>query len=124
LPDRVGGARVSLVCILIEAAGLAFIWYAPSPNMAILGSFVIGMGYSLVYPGFGVEVVRLTPLESRGLAMGTYTAFLDLSLGIANPALGIVADHAGLGPVFLTSIVIVLLSTGIAVRLLQISVPT
>src|SRR5439155_24443976 len=29
LPDRIGGAKVALVCILIEAAGQALIWLAP-----------------------------------------------------------------------------------------------
>ncbi|HEU4680051.1 MAG TPA: hypothetical protein VFS35_11055 [Terrimicrobiaceae bacterium] len=31
-----------------------------------------------------------------GLAMGAYTAFRDLSLGLASPALGLVAIGAGL----------------------------
>jgi hypothetical protein len=44
----------------------------------------------------GRELHRAPP-ESRGLAMGAYTAFLDLALGLANPALGLVASGAGLG---------------------------
>jgi predicted MFS family arabinose efflux permease len=51
--------------------------------------------------------------------MGAYTAFLDLSLGLASPALGLVANRAGLGSVFLVSAVVVLCATGIAVRLLR-----
>src|SRR5207253_2476981 len=34
LPDRIGGARVALVCVLIEAAGQALIWLAPWPTLA------------------------------------------------------------------------------------------
>ena len=85
LPDRIGGAKVALVCVLIEAAGQALIWLAPLPALALLGAAVTGFGYSLVYPGFGVEAVRDAPPQSRGLAMGAYTAFLDLALGVANP---------------------------------------
>ena len=36
-----------------------------------------------------------------GLAMAAYTAFLDLALGLANPALGLVAGGFGLGAAFL-----------------------
>ncbi len=37
LPDRIGGARVALVCILIEALGQALIWLAPSSTVALVG---------------------------------------------------------------------------------------
>ncbi|MBV8276743.1 MAG: MFS transporter, partial [Verrucomicrobia bacterium] len=119
LPDRIGGARIALVCVLVEAAGQALIWLAPFPALAFLGTAVTGFGYSLVYPGFGVEAVRHAPPQSRGLAMGAYTAFLDLALGVANPALGLVASGAGLSGVYLVSTLVVLCAAAIAVRLLK-----
>jgi MFS family permease len=122
LADRIGGAKVALVSALIEAIGLALIWLAPWGALALIGAGVTGFGYSLVYPGFGVEAVRRAPAESRGLAMGAYTAFLDLALGLANPALGLVAGRVGLGAVFLTSALAVTCSAGVAVRLLLWSV--
>jgi predicted MFS family arabinose efflux permease len=112
------GARIALVCVLIEAAGQALIWLAPGPALALLGAAVTGFGYSLVYPGFGVEAVLRAPPQSRGLAMGAYTACLDLALGLVNPALGLVAGGAGLGRVYLVSTLVVLCATAIAVRLL------
>jgi MFS family permease len=121
LPDRIGGARVSLVCVLIETAGLAMIWLAPSSMLVFVGSAVTGLGYSLVYPGFGIEAVRLAPPENRGLAMGAYTAFLDLSLGLSSPALGFIANRAGINSVFLLSTIIVFGAVGIAMRLLYVS---
>ena len=62
-----------------------------------------------------MEAVRRAPRESRGLAMGAYTAFLDLSLGVTGPALGLVAGVAGLGSVFLVSTLVVLGSAAVAV---------
>jgi predicted MFS family arabinose efflux permease len=108
-----------LVCVLIEAVGQALIWLAPSSIMALIGASVTGLGYSLVYPGFGVEAVRHAPPQSRGLATGAYTAFLDLALGLANPALGLVASGAGLGVVFLVSMLVVLCAAAIALPLLS-----
>jgi len=119
LPDKIGGARVALVCVVVEAAGLAMIWVAPSALWVFIGGAVTGLGYSLVYPGFGLEAVRLTPPEAKGLAMGAFTAFLDLSLGVANPALGLLAGHAGLRSVFLVSTLIVLSAAFVALRLLR-----
>jgi predicted MFS family arabinose efflux permease len=122
LPDRVGGARVALVCILIEAVGQALIWLAPSSTAALVGVTLSGLGYSLVYPGLGVEAIRRAPPHNRGLAMGAYTVCLDLSLGVASPALGLIAGR-GLGSVYLASTLVVLGSAFIALHLRHASAP-
>jgi len=118
LADRIGGAKVALVSVLIEAAGQALIWLAPWSALALIGAALTGFGYALAYPGFGVEAVRRAPPQSRGLAMGAYTAFLDVALGLASPALGLIAGVADLGTVFLVSMLVVLCAAVIAGRLL------
>jgi len=104
---------------VIEAAGQALIWLAPAPWLALLGAALTGLGYSLVYPGFGVEAVLRVPADSRGLAMGAYTAFLDLALGAGGPLLGLVASDAGLGSVFLVGALAALAAVPIAARMLR-----
>src|SRR5262249_20817619 len=47
LPDKIGGAKVALLCVLIEAAGQAMIWLAPWSALALFGAAVTGLGYSL-----------------------------------------------------------------------------
>ena len=118
LPDRIDSPRVALMCVLIEAAGQALIWLADTPGWVFAGSALAGLGYSLVYPGFGVEAVRRAPPENRGLAVGAYTACLDLALGIASPLLGLIASGAGLGAVFFSSALIVLCAAAVAIWLL------
>ena len=117
-PDRLGGARIALVCVLIEAAGLALIWLAPGRGTAAVGAALAGFGYSLVYPGLGVEAVGRAPPQSRGVAMGAYTVFLDVALGFGSPALGLVAGRFGLDAAFLVSALIALGAAVIALRLL------
>ncbi|MGY4161826.1 MFS family permease [Bradyrhizobium sp. USDA 4461] len=124
LPDRIGGPLVALVCILIEAAGQALIWLAAMPVLVFAGAALAGLGYSLVYPGFGVEAVRRAPPESRGLAMGAYTACLDLTLGVTTPLLGLIAGAAGLNAVFLTSTLVVLSGAVIALWLIRTAGPS
>jgi hypothetical protein len=50
--------------------------------------------------------------------MGTYNAFLDLTLGFGSPALGWLGGAAGLGSIFLGVVVAALLAVPIALRLL------
>ena len=118
-PDRHGGDRIALICVFIEAVGLALIWFATGPVVAAAGAALTGFGYSLVYPGLGVEAVRRTPPQSRGLAMGAYTVFLDVALGFGSPALGLVAGWSGLGSVFLASAILVLGAAVVAAWLLH-----
>ena len=119
LADRIGGAKVALVSVLIEAAGQALIWLAPWSALALIGAALTGFGYALAYPSFGVEAVRRAPAQSRGLAMGAYTAFLDVALAVASPGLGLIASATDLSTVFLASTLVVLCAAAIAVRLLH-----
>jgi MFS family permease len=121
LADRFGGAKIALMCVLVEAAGLALMELAPRLALALTGAALTGIGYSLVYPGLGVEAVRRVPAQSRGLAMGAYTAFLDVALGFGTPALGLLASVAGLGAVFIASAVAALCAAPIAASFLRSS---
>jgi MFS family permease len=118
VPDRLGGARVALVCVFIETAGLALLWHAHGPATASVGGALTGFGYSLVYPGLGVEAVRRTTPQSRGLAMAAYTVFLDVALGFGSPALGLIAGWAGTRAVFLATAITVAGAAVVAARLL------
>ena len=107
LPDKLGGARVALVCVIIEALGQLLIWGAESANVAYLGAALTGFGYSLAFPGFGVEAVRRAPPQTRSLAMGAYVAFLDIALAITSPVAGALAGHFGIASVYLAGAIAV-----------------
>lgn len=119
LPDKLGGAQVALVCVVIEAVGLLLIWGADTALIAYLGTALTGFGYSLAFPGFGVEAVKRVPAQTRGLAMGAYVAFLDISLGITSPLAGVLASAWGIEAVYLGGAVAVALSFGMALLLLM-----
>jgi MFS family permease len=119
LPDRIGGARVALWVVLIEAVGLLLMWLASGVAVATIGAVLTGFGYALVFPALGVEAVRRAPPESRGVAMGAYTACLDIALGVSGPALGAIASRIGLSSVFLASALVVFGAAFIAWWLLR-----
>ncbi|NWA08717.1 arabinose transporter [Pseudomonas gingeri] len=118
LPDKLGGARVALVCVAIEALGQGLIWTADTALVAYLGVALTGFGYSLAFPGFGVEAVRRAPPQARSLAMGAYVAFLDISLAITSPLAGALAAMGGMASVYLAGAVAAALSFCVALRLL------
>jgi MFS family permease len=99
-PDRFGGARVAGWSLLIECAGQVMLWLAPTPAVAFTGAILTGIGFSLVFPSFGIEAVRRVPPASRGAALGAYAAFFDVGFGLAGPITGIIAGALGYPSVF------------------------
>ncbi len=99
--NRLGGFRVAIVCLSVETLGLLLLWLAQTPEWALVGAALTGFGFSLVFPALGVEAVNLVPASSRGAAVGAYSLFIDLSLGITGPLAGAVAAGFGFVSIFL-----------------------
>lgn len=120
LPDRFGGAKVSLYCLVLQAAGMLLIGTASAGFVAIVGAAASGIGFSLVFPGLGLEAIKRTPVENRGLAMGVYNAFLDITLGFGSPLLGYLAGKFGLESVFMLSAVTACMAIPITIVMMKV----
>ncbi len=99
--NRFGGFRVALISLSIESAGLLLLWTSNSPGVAMMGAAVSGLGFSLVFPSLGVEAIARVPPQNRGSAIGAYSVFLDLSLGITGPVSGFLVAWYGYASPFL-----------------------
>ncbi|WP_211444773.1 MFS transporter [Collimonas humicola] len=119
--SRFGGFRVSIVCFSIEAIGLLLLWQAGSPFFALAGAALTGFGFALIFPALGVEAVNLVPANNRGSALGAYSVFLDLALGVTGPLAGLIVSKFGYPDVFLfaavASLAAVTLTVGMYRRL-------
>lgn len=100
---RYGGFKVAMSCFVVEACGLLTLWHAGGPTMALLGAALSGGGFALVFPALGVEAVGRIPRASRGTALGVYSVFLDLALGISGPLVGFLISRTGYEAAFLAA---------------------
>lgn len=114
---RFGGLRVSLFSFLLECVGLLLIWQADSAWLVGAGAFLTGSGFSLVFPALGVEAVKRVERQDQGSALGTYSAFLDLGLGLTGPVAGLFIGHWGMQSVYLAAAIMVLGALLITLRL-------
>jgi len=115
----IGGFRVSIISLLVEALGLFLVWQASEPAVALLGAALTGLGFSLVFPGLGVEAVALVPPASRGAALSAYSVFLDVALGITGPLAGWIATGFSFAAVYLFACLASLLGVALCFVLYQ-----
>ncbi|MEO7261354.1 MAG: MFS transporter [Jatrophihabitantaceae bacterium] len=100
LPDQYGPRRVATVCASCEALGLLIIAVAPNLPIALLGSLVMGAGFSLLHPSLALMVMNRTDRSQQGAALGAYTSFWDLGVAVWGPLGGVVAGALGYEAVF------------------------
>ncbi|MGC7406036.1 MFS transporter [Pandoraea pneumonica] len=102
---RFGGYRVAMVSFALEAFGLIVLGVAPTGFTALLGAALSGAGFSLVFPSLGVAAVNLVPAQNRGAALGAYSVFLDVALGVTGPVAGLIVGAYGYAEVYLCAAV-------------------
>jgi MFS family permease len=101
VPDRAGARATATAAALFEAAGLVIIALAHSLPVALAGAVVVGVGFSMLFPALALMVVGEVEDDRRGSAMGAFTAFFDIGVGLGAPLAGAVASVAGYPAVFI-----------------------
>jgi MFS family permease len=95
LPDVIGARRSALGAGLVQGFGLAAIGAAQTLPAALAAAALMGMGMSLLFPSLALLVVAKVDAQRRGAAMGAFTAFFDVGVGIGAPFAGLVASLSG-----------------------------
>ncbi|MEV4770472.1 MFS transporter [Micromonospora humida] len=124
LPDRLGPRRVAAWCGVGEAVGLAVVAVAPNLPVAVAGSVVMGVGFSLLHPSLALMVMDRTDPARQGAAIGAYTSFWDLGLAVWGPVTGLVAAGFGYPAVFVVGAACALVAAALAVRIGRPTTPT
>lgn len=113
LPDRFGGARTAGWSLAVEAIGQGMLWLAPSPAIALAGALLTGVGFSLIFPSMGVDATRRVAPELRGRAVGNFTAFFDIAIGLTGPLVGLLVGPLGFQSAFLVGALATLAAIGL-----------
>ena len=100
LPDVLGPKRTAVGAACAEAVGLFMIGGAHSLPAAVTGALIMGLGFSTLYPSLALLVVQRADDTRRGAALGIFTAFFDIGMGIGGPLAGAIAGVAGYGAAF------------------------
>jgi MFS family permease len=114
VPDRAGARATATAAGLFEAVGLVIIALAHSLTVALTGAIVVGVGFSMLFPALALMVVGEVEDDRRGSAMGAFTAFFDIGVGLGAPLAGAVASVAGYPAVFMLSAVAALGAAALA----------
>ncbi|MGN6481865.1 MFS transporter, partial [Luteibacter sp.] len=101
--NRFGGYRVARVSLVVECLGLLLLWFGTSPHAALAGAALTGSGFALVFPALGVEAVSRVSNHNRGAALGAYSVFLDVALGLTGPVGGWIAGLYDYPAIFLVA---------------------
>lgn len=100
VPDRAGARPTATAAGLLEALGLCVIAIAHSLAVALCGAIVVGLGFSMLFPSLALMVVGRVGGDRRGSALGAFTAFFDIGVGLGGPLAGATAALAGYPAVF------------------------
>lgn len=117
---RIGGTNVAIISLAVETLGLLILAFLPSAEAATLGAAVTGAGFSLVFPALGVLAVDRAGAENRGAALGAFSVFLDLAIGISGPLLGLVIHASGYMALFIFTACITFLGIVQVMRLRRV----
>jgi MFS family permease len=99
--DKFGGYRVAIVSLAVECLGLLLLWFGTTPHASLAGAALTGSGFALVFPALGVEAVSRVSNHNRGAALGAYSVFLDVALGLTGPVGGWIAGLYDYPAIFL-----------------------
>jgi MFS family permease len=100
VPDRAGASPTATAAGLLEAIGLLIIALATSLTVALAGAVVVGIGFSMLFPSLALMVVGGVGEDRRGSALGAFTAFFDIGVGLGGPLAGATASLSGYPAVF------------------------
>jgi MFS family permease len=92
VPDALGWRRASAVALTGVGLGVGVIGAWGTAAAVWVGTVLLAVGMSLLYPALLAAVMKATPDAERSHAVGTFTLFLDLATGFGTALVGIVVS--------------------------------
>ncbi|MBU3066370.1 MFS transporter [Nocardia sp. NEAU-G5] len=119
LVDRVGGVRVAIWSLSVEAAGLLLAGLLRTEPAILIGATLTGAGLALMYPATVAVTLRRIRTPRPGAAVGAVTSSWDMGILAAGPIGGVLAVTAGYRAAFVLAAALGIAAAAIAGTLLR-----
>lgn len=103
VPDRIGPRAAGTLALAGIGTGHIVIGLSDGIVGIFVGTVVFGAGQALLYPALLTLAVSSVPDRERGAVVGTFTAFLDVALGLGGVVFGVIATVTGRGGAFVVA---------------------
>jgi MFS family permease len=95
IPDKIHPRITYYFGLCAMAAGLLLLAGGPRPAAAIASAALLGFGFSFPWSSVVSSVLKKTPANEHGMAVGMLSAFYDLFVGMSSFAAGEVSSRFG-----------------------------
>ena len=116
LADRHGHRRASYPSLGFTICGLALLAWSPIPAAAVVAVMLFGVGFALLLPALLAFVANAVPEPERAEALATFTAFLDLGMGLGGYLVGAIAQVSSFASAYTLTALLCLVSVGLLLR--------
>ena len=128
LPDRLGPAVTGTVALVASAVGLGLVAVTASAGGLYVGTAVLAVGSSLLYPALMAAAVNAVSDDERSTVVATFTMFFEIASAMGGVILGVVAATSSYDGAFLAGALfalagLVLLHVRLLPRLRAAAVP-
>jgi MFS family permease len=101
IPERIGLARSAAMALTAIGTGLLLMASLDSFGGLLMGTVVLAIGISLLYPSLMAMAVNSVPDHERAAVVATFTMFFEVGGAVGGILLGPIADRAGYQSAFL-----------------------
>ena len=95
VPDRLGGRNAGTIALVLAAAGIATVAAWPTVAGLVVGTIILALGMSLMYPALFVLALEGVSDAERSSVVATISSFFDASQGIGAFICGAVVAVSG-----------------------------
>ncbi len=103
-PDVLGPVKAATIAVVITIAGSTLVTVWAAPLGVYLGAAVLAGGMSLQTPSMIPIAVHGVSAQERASAMATFTMFMDVSVALTGPLMGLIVSGFGYRTAFATGI--------------------
>lgn len=117
--DRFGSKIIIYPCLVIFAIGLLLLSFSTTSALMIISGALIGLGYGSVTPVFQTQTISSVEPHRVGIANSLYFNSMDLGMSIGAFVLGILAGGMGYRSVYLSGVVLIIVTGVLYMALTQ-----